>query len=83
MDLTGRRILVFGVLTETSMGYRIAEAVERDLARLLAERGLPPTLNSDLHVPLVDAGTYGYTPSAPAEATGAQVARAVYEGLSL
>ncbi|GGV83316.1 MULTISPECIES: enoyl-ACP reductase FabI [Streptomyces] len=29
MDLTGRRILVFGVLTETSMGYRIAEAATR------------------------------------------------------
>jgi len=29
VDLTGRKILVFGVLTETSMGYRIAEAAMR------------------------------------------------------
>ncbi|MGV9557564.1 enoyl-ACP reductase FabI [Streptomyces sp. NPDC003401] len=29
MDLNGRKILVFGVLTETSMGFRIAEAATR------------------------------------------------------
>lgn len=29
MDLTGRKILVFGVLTETSMGFKIAEAATR------------------------------------------------------
>ncbi|GGQ50403.1 enoyl-[acyl-carrier-protein] reductase [NADH] [Streptomyces althioticus] len=29
MDLTGKRILVFGVLTETSMGFKIAEAATR------------------------------------------------------
>lgn len=37
MDLTGKKILVFGVLTETSMGYKIAEsAMERGADVILA-----------------------------------------------
>lgn len=35
MDLTGRRILVFGVLTETSMGFKIAEAAMRQGADVI------------------------------------------------
>ncbi|AYN40955.1 enoyl-[acyl-carrier-protein] reductase FabI [Streptomyces dangxiongensis] len=35
MDLSGRKILVFGVLTETSMGFKIAEAAMRQGADVI------------------------------------------------
>ncbi|MEN8650164.1 enoyl-ACP reductase FabI [Streptomyces sp. 21So2-11] len=35
MDLTGKKILVFGVLTETSMGYKIAESASEQGADII------------------------------------------------
>jgi hypothetical protein len=60
---------------------RLGAAVEVELARLLAERGLPPSLSHGGHVSSLDGGTIHLAPGAPAEGTGTQVARAVYGGL--
>ena len=62
--------------------YRIGEAVERELTRLLAERGLPPALAGRGDVPQLDGGAFDLTPATGAEATGNQVARVVYEGMN-
>lgn len=61
--------------------YRIGETVERELARLLAEEGVPAALASDLETQRLDAGAFHVAANSRAEAVGAQVAQAVYGGL--
>ena len=65
------------VLEDVAPGdrYRVADAVQRELGRLLADRGVPPLLGSR---PSVDAGSF---PIGGRRALGVQVARAIYEGL--
>jgi hypothetical protein len=62
--------------------YRIAHAVERELARMLAEQGVPPSLVQEAEVARLDAGAFKLAPGGRAEAVGAQVAHKVYEGFS-
>ena len=61
--------------------YRIGEVVERELARLLAERGLPTVLMAGGATPERDAGSVELGQAGGAETVGARVAGAVYEGL--
>jgi hypothetical protein len=61
--------------------YRIGETVERELARLFAEEGVPATLTSGLEAEHLDAGAFHVAANSKAEAVGAEVARAVYGGL--
>ncbi|NPD27111.1 hypothetical protein [Corallococcus exiguus] len=58
---------------------QVGEAVRQELARLLAQDGLPTGLSGA--VPRVDAGAVHVTPGAAPESLGTQVARAVYSGL--
>ncbi len=60
--------------------HLIAEAVERELARLFAERGVPPSFSAELSLGRLDAGSFQVSPGAGAEAVGAQVARSLYGG---
>ncbi len=60
--------------------YCIGEAVERELASLLKEQGMP-SLNSDLEIEDMNAGEIAIARGARPEATGAQIARAVYKGM--
>jgi hypothetical protein len=62
--------------------YRIGEALERELARLFAERGVPAALAANEKVGRLDGGEFAGQPGARAEAVGAQIAQAVYGGLS-
>ncbi len=61
--------------------YRIGEIVERELARLFAEEGVPASLTSSLEAERLDAGAFHVAANSRAEAVGAQVAQAVYGGL--
>lgn len=63
--------------------HRIGEAMERELARLFAERGTPPSLVQGREVARLDGGAFKVEPGSGAEATGVQVARAVYGGLGV
>jgi hypothetical protein len=63
--------------------HRIGAAVERELARLLAERGLPAGLAQGTDLPRLDGGSFEAKPGARPEAVGRQVAGAVYGGLKL
>ncbi|HWC95657.1 MAG TPA: hypothetical protein VG456_02875 [Candidatus Sulfopaludibacter sp.] len=58
--------------------FSIADAVERELTRLIAEQGLqrPASVES------VDGGRFKTAPAAKPHAIGAQVANSVYRGLS-
>jgi len=60
---------------------RIGEAVERELGRLLAERGVPGAVAAGGEAPRVDAGSFELAPEAGPEAIGSRVAAAVYGGL--
>jgi hypothetical protein len=57
---------------------RIGAAIAGELRRLLAEQGLPPALARGGQVDRMDGGAFSAAPGATAEATGAQIARAVY-----
>ena len=62
--------------------YRIAEAVERELARLLAEEGVTRSLSQSGAGAELNAGAFQMTPDATAQETGAKIAQAVYGGIS-
>ncbi len=62
--------------------FRIGRAVEQELGRLFAERGLPPSLTREGEIPRLDGGTLEAKPGSGAEAMGARVAQAVYEGFN-
>jgi hypothetical protein len=61
---------------------RIGAAVEAELARLLAERGVAPSLARGGATADLDAGSFEVEPSSRADVVGQKVARAVYGGLS-
>ena len=61
--------------------HRIGEAVQLELARLLAEQAIPPALAKSAAIDRLDGGTFQLTAAPRPEATGAQVARAVFGGL--
>ncbi len=65
----------------TSDRYQFGNAVQTELARLLAEKGMPPNLTSSAELEQLAAGTILIT-AAPRPATiGRQVAEAVYRGI--
>ena len=61
--------------------HRIGAAVERELARLLTERGLPARAGARGGPAGLDGGSFEAKPGARPEAVGRQVAGAVYGGL--
>jgi hypothetical protein len=62
--------------------HAVADAFERELSRLLAERGLPSAREGAGGAAFdVDAGSVRIAPGTRAGAAGAQIARAVYGGL--
>jgi hypothetical protein len=61
--------------------YRIGEAVEQELSRLLADRGVPESLEGGREVASVDGGAIEVATGSKAEAVGVRVAKAVYGGL--
>lgn len=61
--------------------YRIGEAVEQELTRLLADRGVPESLERGGELASVDGGAFEVAPGSRADVVGAQVAKAVYGGL--
>ncbi|MBE9581067.1 MAG: hypothetical protein IMF18_05555 [Proteobacteria bacterium] len=69
------------VLHGFAHGDRIGEAVEQELSRLLADRGVPQSLERGGEVARVDGGAFEVAAGSRAEVVGAQVAKAVYGGL--
>ncbi len=61
---------------------RIDEALKRELARLFAEEGVPASLVNSADVPSLDGGAFDVSPGSRADAVGAQVARALYRGMT-
>jgi hypothetical protein len=61
---------------------RIARAVHKELERLFSERGVPISLQGGGDVARIDGGSFQVAPNSSPEATGTQVARALYGGMS-
>jgi hypothetical protein len=61
--------------------HRIGEAVQHELTRLLTEEATPPALAKSAAIDRLNGGTFQTTSVPRPEATGAQVARAVFRGL--
>ncbi|NOR41702.1 MAG: hypothetical protein GQ572_00075 [Gammaproteobacteria bacterium] len=57
------------------------EAVEQKLTRLLADRGVPQSLERGGEVANVDGGAFEVASGSRAQVVGAKVAKAVYGGL--
>jgi hypothetical protein len=62
-------------------GPLLGAVVERELARLLAAEGGPPSLARGGVVARLDGGAFEVAAGATADAIGAQVAQAIYRGL--
>lgn len=61
--------------------YGIGEAIEREIARLLQERGLPAAFSAGINVDHLNAGTFTVQPNAQANTVGNQIAQSIYKGL--
>lgn len=61
---------------------RIARAVQRELERLFAEKGVPPSLEGVKDVARIDGGSFEMAPDSSTEAIGLQLAWAFYNGIS-
>lgn len=59
---------------------RIAGAVERELARLIKEKGLPEDVANG-EIAKVDGGSFQMARGSKPETTGALIAKAVYGGM--
>lgn len=62
--------------------HRIGAAVKSELARLFAEQGVPSNLHQSATVAQLDGGSFNVAPHAKSETVGAEVAQAVYRGMS-
>ncbi len=61
--------------------HRIGEAVERELTRLLADQGVPQSLERGGEIVNMYGGAFEVAQGSRAQVVGAQVAKAVYGGL--
>ena len=75
------RLILDGVALGVGEGPRLQAAVEMELGRLLAERGIANGLASDVAVDSVRGGAVQLQPGAGGSGLGKQVAQAVYGGI--
>lgn len=62
--------------------YRIGEAVQVELARIIAERGLPGLGRGSAEAARLDGGTFAVPAEMPATAVAAGIAAAVYRSMT-
>lgn len=62
--------------------YRIGEAVEFELTRLISEQGIPSSLSRGGELTQMNGETFNMSPNSRAELVGSQVAQSVYKGFS-
>ena len=61
--------------------YRIGEAVEQELTRLLGDRGVPQSLERGREIANMDGGAFEVAQGSRPQVVGTQVVKAVYGGL--
>lgn len=72
------------VLHEFQFGdrYHIAEAIARELHRLIAEQGLPSTFNSSRETSFINAGSVQVSEDSRPDKVGTLIARILYKGMN-
>lgn len=75
------RLILDGLPIERVQGRHVQAAVEAELARLLTENGLDPTLGAGGVVPGVDASGIQLSPGSSPAQIGRQIAQSVYGGI--
>ncbi len=58
--------------------YRLAEALEVELARRFTGGGVPPEWRMSRSIGFIDGGSFMHTPGLPVQAAGSAIARAIY-----
>lgn len=76
------RVVLDGLLVERSQGPSFQAALESELTRLFAEQGIPPTLPQGAARASLDGGAIRTAHGFKTRTMAAQIARAVYGGLS-
>lgn len=61
--------------------HRIGTAIQQELARLLAEQGVPPGVAQGKTIGKLDGGAFEMKAGTPPRVIGAQIAQAIYGGL--
>jgi hypothetical protein len=61
--------------------HRIGAAIQQELARLLAEQGIPPGIVQGKTIEQFDGGAFEIKAGTPLRVIGAQIAQAIYGGL--
>ena len=61
--------------------YTIGEAVERELARLFSEHGVPPAISERGETAHLDIGAFELVPGSNGRTIGVELAKAIYGGL--
>ena len=64
-----------------SKRYRIGQALQLELTRLISEQGIPSTLSNECEYARINGGTINMSPVSKAEVIGNQVAQSIYMGL--
>jgi hypothetical protein len=67
---------------EPAHRYRIAQALQRELTRLIAARVVDGDLGASHEAPRVDAGSFSFRDDDPPHRIGAAIARATFRGLT-
>jgi hypothetical protein len=62
--------------------YRIGDAIQVELARLIAEQGIPPSFVNGGEIDRIDAGGFEMASGSRGETVGGQIARSVHGGLA-
>jgi hypothetical protein len=61
--------------------HLVGEAVQRELTRLLSERGIPSSLSKGGEIARLNGGSFNVKQGSKADVVGRQVAQAVYGGM--
>jgi hypothetical protein len=81
IDLCIEELVLHGF--PSSDRFRIGDAVERELLRLIDAQGLPPALlRKQLSAERLDAGTFKVAHGAKPQTVGTQLARSLHQRLS-
>jgi hypothetical protein len=79
IDLRIDRLVLAGL--PAGERFRIAEAMNQELTRILSEQGLPSILRDSTDHDRLDAGSISLERGASGETMGSLIARAVYRGI--
>lgn len=80
LELNIEKLVLYGFVPADRA--RIGAAVQQELTRLLAERGVPLSLERGGAISHIDAGAFEMSSATKPDAIGIQIAQTIYGGLN-